>query len=203
VSGRTKKSCAPRAGGLPATAAWRHLDARDGFEVLFARVEGERCRVEGHATAVEDEHVWSIRFAIELDAGWATRSALVVSRSQLGTREVRLEADGRGGWQVDGLAAAHLDGCLDVDLEASAFTNAFPVRRLGLEVGEAAEAPAAYVRAPGLAVERLEQRYERLDGPAGRARYAYESPAFGFAATLVFDEHGLVLDYPGIAVRVV
>jgi hypothetical protein len=98
--------------------------------------------------------------------------------------------------------APHLDGCLDVDLEASAFTNAFPVHRLGLEVGQRADAPAAYVRAPGLDVERLEQTYARLPDDGRGARYDYVSPAFGFRAELVYDRFGLVLDYPGIAVRV-
>ena len=58
-----------------------------------------------------------------------------------------------------------------------------------------------YVRAPGLEVERLEQRYLRLDDDAGHTRYDYASPAFDFRAILEFDESGLVVDYPGIAVR--
>lgn len=117
----------------------------------------------------------------------------MVSQSAAGTRQVQLEADGNGGWRVAGDPGPPIDGCLDVDLEASAFTNAFPVHRLGLNPGERAEAPAAYVRAPDLAVERLEQSYIRLDDDGPRSRYDYKSPAFEFTA---------VLDYPGIAVRV-
>jgi uncharacterized protein len=37
----------------------------------------------------------------------------------------------------------------------------FPARRLELAVGRHADAPAAYVRAEDLRVERLEQRYLR------------------------------------------
>ena len=58
------------------------------------------------------------------------------------------------------------------------------------------------MRAPDLAVERLEQTYARVDDEDGRARYDYASPGVGFAAVLAFDGHGLVTDYPGIAVRV-
>ncbi len=36
---------------------------------------------------------------------------------------------------------------------------------------------------------------------AGRQRYLYAAPAFDFTCTLSYDESGLVLDYPGIAVR--
>jgi hypothetical protein len=80
-------------------------------------------------------------------------------------------------------------------------TNAFPVGRLRLAPGEGSEAPAAYVRALDLGTERIEQRYRRVDDGAGRERYDYESPAFGFRCELVYDETGLVLDYPGIAAR--
>ena len=187
---------------VPPSAAWRHLDARVGFEVVFLRRETDGYRVEGHSTAVEDGVTWGIRYAITVDPSWHTRSAHVVGLSELGTREVRLEAEGSDGWRLDGRPAPHLDGCPDVDLEASAFTNTFPVHRLGLEVGQRADAPAAYVRAPGLEVERLEQSYARLPDEGTRSRYDYASPAFDFKAELVYDEFGLVLEYPGIAVRV-
>ena len=80
-------------------------------------------------------------------------------------------------------------------------TNAFPVRRLALAVGESSPAPAAWVREADLAVAPLEQHYERLaDGPDAQ-RFAYCSPQHDFSAELAYDAGGLVLDYPGIAVR--
>jgi uncharacterized protein len=191
-----------RSQGLPATAAWRHLDARVGFEVVFLRRDTDGYQLDGHSTAVEDGQAWGIRYALTVDAGWATRSAHIVGRSAVGVNEVRVEGDGVGGWWVDGTRAPHLDGCLDVDLEASAFTNALPVHRLALEVGQQADAPAAYVRALDLRVERLGQSYRRLEDDGEHSHYDYVSPAFDFRAELVYDEFGLVLDYPGIAVRV-
>ena len=126
----------------------------------------------------------------------------MTGQSSRGTRTVRLETDGRGSWLVDGGAAPHLDGCFDVDLESSSLTNAFPVNRLRLAPGDEADAPAAYVRALDLAVERLEQRYVRIDDGTGLERYDYTSPAFDFRCELTYDAAGLVLDYPGIASRV-
>jgi uncharacterized protein len=187
---------------LPAVAGWRHLDASEGFEVLFPSHEGDGFRFEGHATAVEGGVAWSVRYEIRVDADWVTREAHVGSRSVAGERELRLEGDGSGGWTIDGRPAPELDGLFDVDLEASAFTNAFPVNRLGLGVGEDAEAPAVYVRAPNLRVARLEQHYRRLADDGPRRRYDYSSPAFDFRAVLVYDQSGFVLDYPGIAERV-
>ena len=164
-------------------AAWRHHDARDGFEVVF--YEGRR--FEGTTAAIEYGRPFAVRYVIELDDEWRTRRAEV--HGQTGT--VVLEGDGDGHWLVDGVPAPHVEGCLDVDLESSALTNAFPVAR------EAADAPAAYVRAFDLSVQRLEQHYVRL----GPRRYDYTSPAFDFRCELVYGDDGLVIDYPGIATR--
>ena len=80
-------------------------------------------------------------------------------------------------------------------------TNALPVHRMELGVGHRAAAPAAYVRALDLSVERLEQAYVRLPGKGLQHSYDYTAPVFDFACRLVYDESGLLLDYPGIAVR--
>ena len=77
-----------------------------------------------------------------------------------------------------------------------------PVQRMQLAMGERRDAPAVYVRALDVRVERLEQRYRRLDGDAVRRRFDYESPDHDFAAVVVYDERGLVVEYPGIATRV-
>ena len=187
---------------LPRYAAWQHRGAREGFEVVFLHAGADGYRLEGYTAAVEDGEAWAVHYVIMLDSAWATRSARVSGRSATGGHELTLEGDGTGRWRIKGTAAPHLDGCVDVDLESSSFTNALPVRRLGLEVGEEADAPAAYVRALELGVERLEQRYVRTQNDETRSRYRYTSPAFDFECELVYDEVGLVLDYPGIAVRV-
>jgi uncharacterized protein len=188
-------------GPLPRSAAWLHRDARDGFEVVGFTPKGSGHRIEGHSAAVEGGEVWVAHYAIEVDRSWATLGAHVSGGSGSGAQELVLETDGHGGWLMNGEAAQHLQECLDVDLEASACTNALPVHRLGLEIGNEAEAPAVYVRAVELSVERLEQTYRRLDDRGERQRYRYTAPAFDFEAELVYDECGLVLDYPGIAVR--
>jgi uncharacterized protein len=187
---------------LPPFAAFQHRGARDGFEVVFfAAAGGKRIRVDGSTAAVEDGEAWSVGYSIELDRQWRTRRATVRGRAQGGEREIAIDADGAGRWKVDGEEVPALDGCLDLDLESSSLTNAFPMRRLSLEVGQSAQAPAAYVRVLDLRVERLEQSYERLPDGTGGARFDYASPRFGFRGELEYDASGLVIEYPGIATR--
>jgi uncharacterized protein len=185
----------------PVTAAWVHEEARTGFEVAYFEVD-HGFGIDGCTTAVEAGQSWIVTYRIMLDVSWRTRWAHVSCRSVSGGRTVELSADGLGHWSIDGMPAPELDGCLDVDLESSALTNAFPVHRMGLSVGSASDAPAAYVRALDLSVERLEQHYTRLPDDGPRQRFDYITPAFDFRCELVYDESGFVLAYPGIAKRV-
>lgn len=185
----------------PRSAAWKHQGARTGFEVAILSSVDDGYLLTGCTTAVEEGHLWIVDYTIEVDAGWHARSARVSGRSGTGSRACLLETAGDGRWRVDGLPAPHLEGCLDVDLESSALTNALPVHRFALPIGGGSQAPAAYVRALDLRVERLEQHYVRVRDRDGHQCYEYTAPSFDFSCELVYDEAGLVLAYPGIAMR--
>jgi hypothetical protein len=178
---------------LPAFAAWRFVDAVDGFEVVYP---GPR-RLRGCTSAVEDGQPYAVRYDIALDQRWRTREVHVANDTVEGARTTVLTSDGEGRWTVDGEPAPHLDGLVDVDLEASACTNTLPVHRLALPDGEVVAAPAVYVRALDLSVTRLEQTYRRR----GARSFDYTSQGGAFRAVLEYDAAGLIVDYPGIAVR--
>jgi hypothetical protein len=188
---------------LPPTAAWRHVDGQDGFESVFLRDVASGHVVDGHTAAIERGAIWAVHYTIEVDEHWVTQHCRVSSWSEHGEREIQLTRDAAGRWRVDGVLAPELDGCLDVDLEASVCTNVLPVRRARLALHRSMEAPAAYVRAPGLEVERLEQSYFRLSSDDDDLLFEYRSPRFDVECELRFGADGLVLDYPGIATRVV
>ena len=82
--------------------------------------------------------------------------------------------------------------CADLDLGFTPATNLLPIRRMHLQPGEEAEAPAAWLDLSEDGLGLLEQRYACID--AGRYRYA--SPRFGYDAELSLSEHGFVLEYP-------
>jgi hypothetical protein len=185
----------------PLAAAWAHRGARAGFEVVFFQPVDHGHVVTGCTTAVEDGQAWIVEYTLRVDTSWRTQGAEVHGRSGAGAVSVTLQTGGEGQWQVNGVPAPFLDGCLDVDLESSAMTNALPVHRLALRPGERASAPAAYVRALDLQVDRLEQSYFRGQDDGPRQRYDYAAPVLDFSCELVYDAAGLVLSYPGIAVR--
>jgi uncharacterized protein len=110
-----------------------------------------------------------------------------------------LLADGEGRWKRGGgESMPELDGCIDVDILATPFTNILPICRLGLEPGESEELTVTYVRVPELLVGPEKQRYGYLEAQADGGLYRFEALPSGFTAELPVDADGLVIDYPGL-----
>ena len=112
-------------------------------------------------------------------------------------RRLTLDRTTRGAWAVDGRSRPDLAGAFEIDLAVSPFTNTLPIRRLGLAVGESADITTAYVDFPSLEVLADPQRYTRL----AATTYRYESRDTDFTREIMVDDDGLVLDYPGLFVR--
>jgi hypothetical protein len=187
---------------FPPAAAWRHTDARQGFEVAFFAPKANGWRMTGRTSAVEDGIAWSVGYVIDVDGSWSTRRAAIDVMTADGTRHIELTGDGDGHWHLDGQPVPHVTGCLDVDLESSSMTNTLPVHRLTARSGAEMSAPAVYVRATDLSVERLEQTYRRGPDTGAGSSFDYAAPRFDTRCRLVYDGAGLVTVYPGIAERV-
>jgi uncharacterized protein len=168
--------------------AFRHIGVRDGFEVAWFTPP---TLLRGGSTFVEEGAGHHIAYEITLAPDGSTSTATIRSLD----RAIALTRAGDT-WLIDGVTRPDLSECPDVDLESSAVTNSLPVARLGLAVGETARALAAWVRVD-LTVERLDQTYTRLD----ERRYDYVSHHDGFRTVLEYSADGLIVDYPGIAIR--
>ncbi len=91
-----------------------------------------------------------------------------------------------------------LDGCTEVDIMITPFTNTLPIRRLNLNLGESREISVAYIGLPGLKLSHMQQRYTCLSHDENGGTYRYESLKSGFTAELRVDTDSLVVDYPNI-----
>jgi len=147
-------------------------------------------RLQGVAVLALGELPCHIDYAVAVDRRWRPSHARATITTPSGTREIVLRSHRGGGWEVDGELMSHLDDCRDVDFGWTPATNTVPVRRLGLEVGQAASITAAWVRFPELDVLASEQRYRRL----ATDRWQYTSGEYDYQ--LVIDpDTGLVLSY--------
>jgi uncharacterized protein len=173
-----------------------------GLESLRLVEDADGLRAEGVSIGLSGGSAYTVRYALRFDAGWRVRTLEAWALGE-GGAVVALMSDGRGRWTgPDGAHRPALDGCFDVDLPSSVFTNTLPVRRLGMVPGWSEEISVVYVGVPDLAISVARQRYTCLTwGPEG-GRYRFEGIGTGFTAELTLDGDGLVVEYPRIARRV-
>ena len=133
------------------------------------------------------------------ESGCLLEADLVLVKGPL-KRLIGLRADGKGSWKhANGQCIPELDGCIDVDIWPTPFTNSFPIWRTPITIGQREEFRMAWIDGAALTVEAKSQAYSRL---ADRL-YLFESlDGSGFRAELSLDEDGLVLDYPDLFRRV-
>jgi hypothetical protein len=167
---------------------------------LLQQIEGVVAESQLITTLV-DEAPLRLHYLVRCDGQWRVREVQVVAeRNQTA---VHVHADGEGHWTTDaGVALSHLDGCIDIDITETPFTNTLPIRRLQLAPRASAEISVAYVVVPSLDVVVSHQRYTCLEsGPAG-GRYRFKDLDTGYMNELPVDADGLVIEYPGIWQRV-
>jgi uncharacterized protein len=154
---------------------------------------------------VHEQKPFHIHYEIQCTAQWRLQAVHVNFLSGL-PQSLHLFVDNEGTWTNEGgEIISSLQGCLDVDISATPFTNTLPIRRLSLQPGSVATLSMAYIMLPQLQVKVTEQRYTCLDVMPAGGRYRFESIKDGtclFSAELPVDEDGLVLDYPGLFLRV-
>lgn len=131
---------------------------------------------------------------------WQLRQADLLLDTHQASRALSLRTDGQGHWRDGQNRVLHaLEGCLDIDIWPTPFTNSFPIRRAPLAVGERREFRMVWVDGPQLSLQAQRQAYTRL---ADRL-YRFESlDGSGFVVDLPVDDEGVVLDYPGLFRRV-
>ncbi len=148
----------------------------------------------------EDHGPFRLAYRLSWDESWRLREAELAVATEHSRRSLSLRSDGLGHWRHgDGQGIEEIEGCVDIDIWPTPFTNSFPIRREPMAVGERRQFRMAWIFAPALTVRPQLQAYTRL---ADRL-YRFENlDGSGFRVELPVDEDGIVLDYPGLFRRV-
>jgi uncharacterized protein len=160
-----------------------------------------KCAADSIVLAFDDARgPFRLTYRLNWDESWRLRDAELVLATERSTQSLRLQTDGQGYWRDgDDRAIDALEGCRDIDIWPTPFTNSFPIRREPMAIGERRQFLMAWVFAPDLTVHPQPQAYTRL---ADRL-YLFENlDGSDFRAELAVDEDGVVLDYPDLFRRV-
>lgn len=172
------------------TATWDKRE-RQGLEHLLL---GQHAADSVIIAFDEERGPFRLAYQLNWDATWQLHDAQLVATTAWMSRSLHLETDGLGHWRHhDGRDIAELNGCRDIDIWPTPFTNSFPIRRTAMQVGERQVYSMAWIHAPDLTLSLQRQAYTRISAQ----RYLFESlDGTGFTATLSFDADGLIIDYP-------
>jgi hypothetical protein len=176
---------------------WNRLREGVGLEHLLLT---ERAADSVILAFDEQGSPFRLSYNLRWDEGWRLRDAEFALATERSTRSLGLRTDGQGHWRhSDGSVIEELDGCLDIDIWPTPFTNSFPIRREPMAIGLRREFRMAWISAPDLTFQARPQAYTRLSDRL----YLFESlDDSGFRAELPVDGQGLVLDYPDLFRRV-
>jgi hypothetical protein len=165
-----------------------------GIEHLVLKEGPNQIVAEAAILGTIDDRMFAARYKIICDAAWRVKKVAI---NELGADlTAELTSDGVGNW-VDGSGAPQpqLGNAVDIDISITPFTNTLPIRRLNLQRGQSQEILAVYIQLPNIAITTDRQRYTCLE--PGQ-RYRYESVDSDFIREIEVDEHGLVVNYPGL-----
>jgi uncharacterized protein len=179
------------------TSTWNKNQQGVGLEHLLLT----RHSADSVVLAIDDERgPFRLTYRLKWDDSWQLRDAELVVATERSTQSLRLQTDGKGDWRDgDNRPMSALNGCKDIDIWPTPFTNTFPIRREPLARGERRQFLMAWIFAPDLTVDVQPQAYTRI---ADRL-YLFENlDGSDFRAELAVDEDGIVLDYPDLFRRV-
>jgi hypothetical protein len=154
--------------------------------------------IRGVVIGEGDLRPYGVDYTIVCDAAWTVRELDLATTAGMA---FSLRSDGAGRWtNHDGRHLAEFDGCLDVDLAGTPFTNTLPIRRIDWD-GQLApvELKVLYVPFDSFVPVLHRQIYACLE--PGR-RFRYLAADRSFEVELPVDRDGLVMDYPGRFQRV-
>ena len=144
-----------------------------------------------------EEKIYNVTYRIETNQNWKTRFVKINCQHNNRTQLIELKSEGNGNWLMNGVKSELLNGCLDVDIPLTPFTNTLPIRRLKLSPGHSQEIKVIYCDLLNHEIKPVYQRYTCLSS----SKYHYENVPNDFEATILVDESGLVIDYPSLFVR--
>lgn len=173
---------------------WRSLQ-HDGLEHLHLNDWGDTIRARGVIIGHQDGKDFGLHYDITIDPGWIFRS--VIFQRTDGVMTV-LWTDGKGSWQDgQGDPLPEIEGCIDVDIPGTPFTNTLPMRRATFEPNVPQRFDMAWVDLATMNVRRDGQIYTWLGGE----RWHYAAADGSFEAALTVDADRLVVRYEGLFER--
>jgi hypothetical protein len=169
---------------------WRPITSR-GLERCTLEPTPSGFRIAGTTLLVVEDEPYEIRYSILVDSEWVVSTVGAHVQGPGSDRRLALASDGNGSWSVTEEPVADLSGAVDVDLSWTPSAHTASIKRLDLDVGEAADTTAVSIGFPSHEIALKAHRYQRI----ALRRYRFSSGAY--QTDLEVDEHEMIVTQPG------
>lgn len=169
----------------------------NSLENCYVSISDESVNVNSVIIGTYNNKIFRVEYMIRTNKNWETILCEVKSLFANEMNHLHLESDGKGNWIMNGEPASQFNGCIDIDIPLTPFTNTLPIKRLKLLENEKQLIKVVYIDILEAQIKALQQQYRKLS----LTEYKYENVPNDFEAVITVDESGLVVNYPSLFVR--
>jgi len=170
---------------------WKGIEY-DSAENCIVTITEKGSTINSLITGKYGDDVYKVEYQIQTNINWETIFFEIKSKINDRVDHLFFKSDGKGNWKSEGTDTAQFQGCIDIDIPLTPFTNTLPINRLKLKEGASSQIKVIYIDLLENRVHAVHQKYTRLSS----TEYQYENVPNDFEATILVDDAGLVIDYP-------
>lgn len=175
---------------------WTGIECHS-MENCLAEVSDAGAEITSTIIGMYQRVIYRVEYLIRTNEYWETVYFEINCRHSDQKQIIKMTGDGKGKWIKDGIQMKEFEGCIDIDIPLTPFTNTLPVNRLRLDNGQSREIRVIYLDILRQDVRPARQSYSRL----GDNEYRYQNVPNDFEAVIRVDDSGFVTDYPSLFMR--
>lgn len=173
---------------------WKGNETIENFQIEKHR---DGYKAKSIVNGILKEAPLLIAYEVEISKNWEVEKVQITSL--LNDKEnIVLQSDKNGRW-IDQSAQHKIefDGCIDIDISVTPFTNTLPIKRLGDRLEKRTRLEVLYFNLSEWKIRKVEQYYTKIN----QNLFRYEGVFRNFEADLPVDDNQFVLSYPSLFER--
>ncbi|WP_340066659.1 putative glycolipid-binding domain-containing protein [Ascidiimonas aurantiaca] len=176
---------------------WRRDDESSTSETLQFKKYGKGFIVKSTVNGILESQPILMEYQIIINRDWVVKEVEI--KSLLGElNKITLKSDLNGKWyDVENQEISELNGCIDIDISITPFTNTLPIKRLGNSLEQRTKITVLYFDIKNWEYKKVKQYYTKLTDNL----YKYEGVFRNFVADIPIDNSGFVTTYPKLFKR--
>lgn len=177
--------------------AWKSVEYHSR-ENCTVRTQGELLEIYSEVEGTYEGKSLGFTYLIRVNNLWETLYCSLTAAIDEEIFRYDLEQTISRRWTLNGAYRPEFDGCTEVDIPLTPFTNTLPINRLHLSLLQETQIKVVYIDVMAQKLKPVRQKYKKLS----ETLYHYENVPNDFEADIKVDKEGFVLDYPELFVRV-